>query len=299
MNTSAQALRRKLADAHDLASVVRAMKALAAGSVGQYERAVQALDDYERTLERALAVRLRHAPQTSSDARPGRAMASSGVIVFGSDQGLVGRFNEALMGRVSARLGAQPVAGRAGPIWAIGERVQALLVEAGYRQTHLLWVPTTVQAITSLVDRLLVEVEAARVRSDVPAVHIFYNRQTAAAAYAPSERRLLPLDDVWLRHLVAVPWPGGSPPQIIDARPGMLSTLIRGYLFAVLFRACAESLASENASRLAAMQRAERNIEDRLETLHRQAQAMRQTAIDEELFDLIAGSEALVKRHAD
>ena len=46
------------------------------------------------------------------------------------------------------------------------------------------------------------------------------------------------------------------------------------------------------------MQRAERNIDDRLEDCAATPR-VRQAAIDEELFDVVAGSEALVKRHAD
>ena len=72
-----------------------------------------------------------------------------------------------------------------------------------------------------------------------------------------------------------------------------LRGLIREYLFVSLFRACAESLASENASRLAAMQRAEKNIKDILETLNRKFHRERQAGIDEELFDVISGFEAL------
>ena len=65
------------------------------------------------------------------------------------------------------------------------------------------------------------------------------------------------------------------------------------YLFVSLFRACAESLASENASRLAAMQRADKNIEELLEDLNRTFHRLRQSGIDEELFDVISGFEAL------
>ena len=61
-----------------------------------------------------------------------------------------------------------------------------------------------------------------------------------------------------------------------------------------LFRACAESLASENASRLAAMDRAEKNIKDLLETLQSSFHSLRQSGIDEELFDVTSGFEALV-----
>lgn len=69
--------------------------------------------------------------------------------------------------------------------------------------------------------------------------------------------------------------------------------LIREYLFISLFRACTESLASKNASRLAAMQRAEKNIDELLEDLNQTFHRQRQTGIDEELFDVIAGYELL------
>jgi F-type H+-transporting ATPase subunit gamma len=72
-----------------------------------------------------------------------------------------------------------------------------------------------------------------------------------------------------------------------------LRALIREYLFVSLFRACAESLASENASRLAAMQRADKNIDELLEDLNRTFHRLRQDSIDEELFDVISGFEAL------
>jgi F-type H+-transporting ATPase subunit gamma len=64
-------------------------------------------------------------------------------------------------------------------------------------------------------------------------------------------------------------------------------------LFVLLFQACAESLASENASRLAAMQRAEKNIDGILEDLNLKLHRIRQESIDEELFDVISGYEAL------
>ena len=108
--------------------------------------------------------------------------------------------------------------------------------------------------------------------------------------------RLLPLDAQWERQLTAMPWPTTLPPDTIDGAAAALPTLIRSYLFVVLFQACAQSLASENASRLAAMQRAEDNIRALLQTLTRRFQRLRQEAIDEELFEVISGYEALSLR---
>jgi F-type H+-transporting ATPase subunit gamma len=106
-------------------------------------------------------------------------------------------------------------------------------------------------------------------------------------------QRLLPLDEVWRRDLAAIRWPTGNLPEVIGGGIRTLQALVRGYLFVSLFSACAESLASENASRLAAMQRAEKNIDELLEDLNRTFHRLRQSGIDEELFYVISGFKAL------
>lgn len=49
----------------------------------------------------------------------------------------------------------------------------------------------------------------------------------------------------------------------------------------------------ENANRLAAMQNADKNIEELLENLNSKFHRLRQSSIDEDLFDVISGFEAL------
>jgi F-type H+-transporting ATPase subunit gamma len=56
MSDTTVSLRRKISGAKDLQSVVRTMKAVAASSIGQYEKSVRALDDYYRTVELGLGV---------------------------------------------------------------------------------------------------------------------------------------------------------------------------------------------------------------------------------------------------
>ncbi len=82
-------------------------------------------------------------------------------------------------------------------------------------------------------------------------------------------------------------------PQVAGEPQNTLLALIREFLFVSLFRACAESLASENASRLKAMQRAEKNIDELLDDLGHKYHRTRQSAIDKELFDVVSGFEAL------
>ena len=74
-------------------------------------------------------------------------------------------------------------------------------------------------------------------------------------------------------------------------RERLTARLLREYFFVSVFRACAESLASEHASRLMAMQSAERNLDERIETLTLSFRRARQNAITSELLDVMSGFE--------
>ena len=73
----------------------------------------------------------------------------------------------------------------------------------------------------------------------------------------------------------------------------LFAALVRQHLFMGLFHTGAESAASEHATRLAAMQAAERNIEDHLTEMNTAFRRLRQASITEELLDVVAGFEAL------
>lgn len=292
MSDSSESLRRKIGSAGDLQSVVRTMKALAASSIGQYEKSVSALADYYRAVELGLSACLRAygaAPAPMEHQKPTQAHTVS-AIVFGSDQGLVGQFNDIIADYALKTLAALP--GKA-QIWAVGERVSARLVDAGVTPIGLFAVPNSVAAIAPLVAQIQIESEAQRHHSGNASLWVFHNRPIAGALYDPVSQRLLPLDARWQQDLAKLCWPSANLPEVMGSGTETLRALIREYLFISLFRACAESLASENASRLAAMQRADKNITDLLDTLQGEFNQLRQSSIDEELFDVISGFEAL------
>ncbi len=292
MSDTTASLRRQINSAGDLQSVVRTMKALAASSIGQYETSVRALADYYRTVELGLSACLRESEPGALlvPQRGERDAAAVGAVVFGSDQGLVGQFNDVVADHAITTLAALP--GKA-QVWAVGERVYARLADAGLPLVGLFAVPSSVTAISPLVGQILVQSEPRLSRREVTGLHLFYNRPTSGAVYAPVGQRLLPLDEHWGRELAERPWPTRSVPEVMGGGTATLRAFIREYLFVSIFRACAESLASENASRLAAMQRADKNIDELLEHLNGTFQQLRQSGIDEELFDVVAGFEAL------
>ena len=290
MSITSEGLRRKMDRAGELQSVVRTMKAMAASSIGQYERAVLSLNDYYRAVQMALAEGFRQMPPSrKGQGREPAQDASVVAIAFGSDQGLVGQFNDVLADFLDASLNtiAQPTV-----IWSVGERIQSRLADAGSAPHKCFALPNSITAITSLVGQILVEIETLRSEGGIAQVCLFHNKPQADRVYAPEMRRILPLDLVWQHDLVAMAWPTTNLPEVVLQGDETLLAFVREYLFVSLFRTCAESLASENASRLAAMQRAEKNIDELLDELNQSFHRLRQNSIDEELFDVISGFEA-------
>ena len=296
MSETTASLRHKISSAGDLQSVVRTMKAVAASSIGQYENSVQALADYYRTVELGLSACFREnglaalISDTPTERKGQTDLEGIGAIVFGSDQGLVGQFNE-----VVADYAIKTLTGMSGKpqVWAVGARVQARLADAGLPLMGTFPVPNSVKAITPLVGQIQIESEAHRAKGEYTRLYIFHNRPQSGSLYEPVSQRLLPLDAAWQKGLSEVVWPTKNLPEVLSSGSTTLRALVREYLFISLFRACAESLASENASRLAAMQRADKNIAELLENLHGTFHRLRQNGIDEELFNVVSGFEAL------
>lgn len=291
MSDTATSLRRKIASAGELESVVRTMKAMAASSIAQYENAVLSLDEYYRTVQLGLVASLRQGELSNAKTPAMRRNSGTiGAIVFGSDQGLVGRFNEVMVEFVTQSLAKFSAKAN---VWAVGERIQSRLTDTDLVPKINFILPNSISAITLLVGQILIALEAHRKNGEFVQVYLFHNRPTSSAIYTPVCQRLLPLDDAWQRDLKTIHWPTGNLPEVINGTEPTLLAFLREYLFVSLFRACAESLASENASRLAAMQRAEKNIDELQEDLNRTFHRLRQSDIDEELFDVVSGFEAL------
>lgn len=296
MSDTPASLSHQIGSATDLQSVVRTMKTMAASRMGQCDNAVRALADYERTVHLALAACLRDTGQAQPTGQPPAALeagtrnGTTVAVVFGTDQGLVGQFNEVLAERVAQELAALP-----GPteVWAVGARMPERLADHGLSLGESFALPSAMEAITPLVGRILVALEGRRKQGWAGQVLLFHQQPQPGSGHAPHSQRLLPLDAAWQRGLLAQRWPTAQLPQVLSPGQDTLLALVGEYLFVSLFRACAQSMASENASRLAAMQRAEKNIDELLDELHQGYHRLRQSSIDEELFDVIAGFEAL------
>ena len=289
---SLDTLKRTIETVQDIQSIVRTMKALAAVSIYPYERAIESMYNYSRTIELGLQVVL---ADRAPPAEPRESKhADVGVVVFGSDRGLCGRFNEDIAEYTLTTLASENIAMERRHILAVGARAEARLREAGQPVHEIFFVPGSVAGITATVQAILQQIETWQEQHTVAKVLLFYNRQLSSTGRRPEMSQLLPLEFSRFQGSNAPKWPSRALPTYTMERADLVASLVRQYLFVWVFRACAFSLASENAGRLASMQAAERNITERLAELSSTFNQERQEMITSELLEVVSGFMVLV-----
>ena len=293
-----EALARRVESAQDLLSITRAMKALSAMRIRQSKAAVDSLEAYASTVELGLQIALMNRPGPRTRFEAG-ARGPTGAVLFGSDLGLVGQYNLRIVEYASSRLAQDDLAAGKPVSWvAVGERVGSLLDEAGQEVVGHLPAPHSVEEITSLTDELVVLLEELRETLGWARILLFYSHHHAGSVCRPSAVQLYPLSAEWLGAVESKrrSWDSRCLPVFRTPWATLFSEVVREQLFVTLFRAAAESLASEYASRLMAMQGAERQIEETLGRLRGEHSQRLKEDVTEELLDLIAGYRALVER---
>jgi F-type H+-transporting ATPase subunit gamma len=282
-------LQRSIRSAEDLYNVVRTMKVISAVSIHQYENAVASLADYYRTVEMGLQIVLREEPPFPEYGPKGKEQPQMGLIILGSGQGMCGRFNEMLLEFTEERL--SKMGHRLTHTLSAGEHISDLLQLHQYPVTHRVSIPSSVEGINNAVSEILVSLEKWQ-SEQVHRVVIAHNRPEGNTSYVSRMHTLYPVDIQHFHRLETKSWPTNMLPQFTLPTNDLLGILLRQFFFVSLYRAFAESLAAEHGSRLASMQAAERKIEERLEDLTGRFRQKRQTAITEEVLDIISSWES-------
>jgi len=221
-----------------------------------------------------------------------------GAVVFGTDQGLCGQLNNTIVGHALEEMDKTGIPKENRIIIAVGVRTADILEDSGQKVFEILTTPGSTAGITSMVQDITLLLENWRFKIAVERMHLYYSEYVSGAIYRPRTLKLIPVDHQWLVSLRREKWASRTLPTFTMDWDRIFRVLIREYLFVSIYRAFANSLASENASRLAAMQSAEKNIEERLEELSVHFHRQRQMTITEELLDIVAGFEVLKESQA-
>lgn len=277
-------LKKNIESAENLKTIVSTMKAHASSNINQFKNAAKASMTYRQVLDMSLFVVL------SEDEILPLAEVNKGQIlhiVFGSDLGLAGRFNE----RISAYALEKITQNEGDIILVIGQQIFQRLKE-DFKIYNTFMQPQTTDNLSSMVNRLLMQIDEIRDETAIEKIKLYYNKPHDYSIFIEETELLFPIDLFELAKNKKK-WDSRSIPTFFMEKQEIISDLIRQYFFITLYRTFCFSLASENASRLASMQSAENNIDNRLEELNFQYRRERQNGITEELNDIISGFKAI------
>jgi F-type H+-transporting ATPase subunit gamma len=149
---------------------------------------------------------------------------------------------------------------------------------------------TSLHGLLDSVKRLAILIGKHYATGQIGALHVIYSRYQSISEQLPTEERLLPPDLEPIRQ--------SMPPQPDQyyhylTYPDLLAGLVSEYAFISLFRIAADSFASEQASRLVAMDAATRNTEHLLESLLNLDRRERHGQITREVLELIGARCAI------
>lgn len=288
-----ETLARRIESTEDLQSLVRSMKTLSAVSIRQFERAETSLRLFQDTIDMGLQIVLKLHPVREGVQRMRQTRMI--LLVFGSDRGLCGGFNENAAELACTHVEREEDAERSIHILAVGSQVAARMMTMGREPDEVMTLPGSVQGLAETCENILIRIDYLRQTEGVEHVGGIFNQRVDGSDIRPRAHVFLPIPIDYLRALSRAPWPSRRLPAYGVDTDRLFSWLIRQHLFARIYQAGLASMASENAMRLASMQNAERNIGEQLESMTGEFRRLRQDAITTELMDIVGGYEILRK----
>ncbi len=269
-----------------LLDIVGAMRSLAGMRLQEAQQVLPGIRSYAEILAAGLADTLvllgQSAPAPGTQSGGGRSGAGLALVLCTSENGFVGGFNEHLVEAVEKA--DEP--GR--QLFVLGTRGAMLAEERGLKPDWVHPMATRSRAAAGSVEALTAVLYSGIAAGRIGRVEVVFARYAHGITAAVERRQVLPLDPESFR--AAAPH---QPPLHALPPQDLYEKLLEEYVFSQLTEALVESIASENAARLAAMESAKDNVGRKLEQLRGSERQVRQEEITTELLDVVAGAEAV------
>ena len=303
---SLKALKIRINSVKSTQKITKAMKMVAAAKLRRAQEAAQAGRPYAERLEAVVASLSR---QLAGGAAVSPLLSGTGkdqvhlLVVATSERGLAGAFNSNIV-RAARR--------KAEELEAQGKTVRFYLAGKKGRVLRRFY-PNAILADHELGQhKVLGFAQAREVADDLLAryaagefdvAHLFYAKFVSALVQLPVGRQIIPVAVDVLESDVSstsstssTVSAGGAPAAVVEYEPdeeSILADLLPRNVAIQIFRAMLENAASEQGSRMNAMDNATRNAGDMINRLSIQYNRTRQAAITTELVEIISGAEAL------
>jgi F-type H+-transporting ATPase subunit gamma len=293
---SLKALKGRIASVKSTQKITKAMKMVAAAKLRRAQQAAEAGRPYAQRLQdvmTSLAGRVVIGPQSPKLLAGTGADQTHLLVVATSDRGLAGAFNSNIVRAARKAADELQRQGKTVYFYLVGRKGRAVIQRLYPKQIVHQHDTSAIKQVsfadaqavaTDLIDRYTT--------NGIDVVHLFYARFQSALVQEPTQQQIIPVP---LQQADSAA-PTGGANAAIEYEPDeedILAELLPRNVAVQIFRALLENAASEQGSRMTAMDNATRNAGDMINRLSIQYNRTRQAAITTELVEIISGAEAL------
>jgi len=292
---SLKALKGRIASVKSTQKITKAMKMVAAAKLRRAQMAAEAGRPYS---ERMAAVMASLAGKVVISDQSPKLLAGTGrdqthlLVVATSDRGLAGAFNSNIVRAARKKADELIREGKTVYFYLVGRKGRAVIQRLYPKQIAHQFDTSAIKYVSFADAQAIANDIIDRYTSNgLDVVHLFYARFQSALVQEPVGQQIIP---VRLEETAGTASTGIS--AAVEYEPEeeeILATLLPRNIAVQIFRALLENAASEQGSRMTAMDNATRNAGDMIQRLSIVYNRQRQAAITTELVEIISGAEAL------
>ncbi|WP_174285138.1 F0F1 ATP synthase subunit gamma [Sphingomonas bacterium] len=294
---SLKALKIRIGSVKSTQKITKAMKMVAAAKLRRAQEAAEAGRPYAERLEGVMASLA--SKVTVSESSP-KLLAGTGkdqvqmLVVVTSERGLAGAFNTNIVRAARKKAEELEAAGKTVRFYVAGKKGRVIRrfypdQIAGDFDISTMKVASFDQA-RAMADDLIRRFEAG----EFDVVHLFYAKFVSALVQEPTARQIIPVKvEASASHASTSSTSAAAAVEYEPDEESILADLLPRNIAIQIFRALLENAASEQGSRMNAMENATKNAGDMINRLSIQYNRTRQAAITTELVEIISGAEAL------
>lgn len=288
-------LKKTLDTSKSIKQVVSTMKALSAANIKKYEKIVKILYAYRSNIEMGIqALMIFGKDLKISDIEYIKKTGNKNLsIVFGSNQGLCGRFNDRIKNFVLNDINGI----NNNQIVVVGERLLNLMEITGLNITKSIYLPNSIENSASTIYELLQIIDEKLKNEEINNVFLYYTLSDESANGTPTKTRLIPVDKKLLENAKNKVWPTNNLPYWQIKNEILIADLLKQYIFTILNNALVNSITSEQKNRLITLQSAETNINELIRNKNLEYNQKRQSTITSELLDVVVGYQVAKKKN--
>jgi len=282
---SLKQIRKRISSVKNTRKITKAMKMVSAAKLRRATEKAEASRPYEEELLKICSTALQGVEWTSpmSEKRPTNKVC---LIIMSSDRGLCGSLNTNLFKLVSRYIDSMP--GVQVEAVACGKKARQFCAKRGItiRETHTdLMRAGKYQTFEEIAARLT----ESFVKREFDRVELFYVQFKSALVQSPKQLTWLPFEIPAQTETLE-----GAALYLFEPEgTELLNRLVPLLINFRVYRAFLESVASEHAARMTAMDAASNNSRDMMGRLTLQMNRARQAAITKELMEIVGGAEAI------